>query len=386
METAIVTTVPAIRVNPDVLKWAREERGLDRATAAGLLGIPESELADYEGGTKTPMLGLLGTMAEKYEINRVSLFMPARPATRPHMPDYRTKSGGEPRALTQETILAIQEVRDALEAFADVRRADPDAIPLPRLDEVLTNEKAEDLAKRQRKALGLGIDPDRSLRTHSQARDYWRQLVEAQGVFVYLLNMDLEDCRGFSLFHEGLAAICVNDREENPGAESFTLWHEFCHLLRRQIGISDENRTNRVEQYCNRFAGAFLVPTVPLRGELNSPIRPAEYPTSVVASLANRFKVSQRAIALRLEQTGLAPEGYYNRHTAAWDRPRQRKDTDKPVIRSRSAVDVAERSFGRRHTLTVFRALRRGALNSSEASGLLRVQPTSFDALLARVE
>jgi transcriptional regulator with XRE-family HTH domain len=255
-------SVPEISVNGDVLKWAREERGLSRAVAADLLEISHSELTAYEEGRKKPLVGMLRLMSARYQINFVSLLLPQPPPPQPQLQDFRTHPGRSPRALTMETLIAIQDVhvRDALATFAEVRADDPSSVPLPKLDQMRERETPEELAARQRRRFGVGIKRQQEWPSLAFARNEWRRRIEAQGIFVYLKPMNLEDCRGFSIIHEGLAAICVNDREESPGAETFTLLHEFCHLLRRQTGISDENRRNAVEKYCNQFAASFFNP------------------------------------------------------------------------------------------------------------------------------
>lgn len=386
-ESPTVITVAEINVNGDVLKWARTEREHDRTAAADLLGIPEQELAEHESGTKKPTVSVLRHMAAKYEINFVSLLLPAPPAPVPRLHDFRTLAQGVASALTHETAVAIQDVRDALEAFAELREADPLAVPLPRLDTVRPRESPEDLAARQRKRFAVTIEDQQRWWTHSFARDEWRRKIEALGVFVYLKPMDLNDCRGFSMMHEGLAAICINDCEETAGAETFTLWHEYCHLLRRAAGISDENRYNPTERYCNLFAASFLIPKTKLREILNSPTKPANYPDTVVRRLANCFKVSNRAMALRLEYTGLAPRGFYSARTAAWDKPKPpRQPRPTIMVKGPTAVGRAARVLGGHHTRTVLKAYKSGLLTGADAHYMLDVPIPSFGRLGAVVE
>jgi Zn-dependent peptidase ImmA (M78 family) len=376
--------VAVIAVNPDVLKWARNERGYDRTSAAGVLKISELELAAYESGTKKPNVSMLRHMAARYEINFASLLLPDPPPPLPKIHDFRTFSAGFASTLTHSTTVAIQEVRDALAAFAELRDVDPDAVPFPRLDYARPKESPEDLAARYRRRFGLGVDDQQRWPSQAFARDEWRRRIEALGVFVYLKPMNLNDCRGFSMVHEGLAAICINDKEESAGAETFTLWHEFCHLLIRQTGISDENRYNRTERYCNLFAASFLIPKTKLREMLNSPTKPNEYSDATVKRLANSFKVSNRALALRLEYTGLAPKGFYSRRTAAWDIPKPKKST--PVKKGISAVARAVRVFGGHHTKTVLKAHKSGLLTGADAHHMLDVPIQSFPRLRLAVE
>lgn len=383
MQPATIT-LPKITVNPDVLKWARVERGLSLADGAKKIGISEIELAEYESPRPSVQvdLGILRRMSDGYGINRVSLFLPQPPPPLKKLHDFRTAVKRR-SALHQETLLAIQDVRDSLDAFAELRDLDPKAVDTPQLDKVLRDESAEALAKRQRRRFGVSVKEQFSWHSPAYARDQWRRRIEEFGVFVYLKPMDKGDCRGFSLFHDGLAAICVNDREESPGAEAFTLLHEFCHLLLRNTGISDENQVNRIERYCNRFAASFLIPIVDLRDQLKSPTEAYDYPDKKIHSLANKFKVSDRAMALRLEETRLAPKGYYNAHPGAWDLPKVRV---RQIKGGATAVQKAAKALGRRHTKTVLRAYGKGALSAPEAHALLDVPRKSFRLLEMAVE
>ncbi len=109
----------------------------------------------------------------------------------------------------------------------------------------------------------------------------------------------------------------VSKAEEYDPAKTFTLIHEYCHLLLREPGISDQNRENPVEEYCNRFAGAFLIPRSALRAVLPRwPNEPVEWERNDIREWAGQLKVSQQALALRLEDLGAAPAGFYGRLVA----------------------------------------------------------------------
>jgi transcriptional regulator with XRE-family HTH domain len=68
-------SVAEIPIKGAVLRWARKLRGLsvDEA-AARRLGIPRSDLEDYENERKRPTLGVIDKISMKYSINYGSLF------------------------------------------------------------------------------------------------------------------------------------------------------------------------------------------------------------------------------------------------------------------------------------------------------------------------
>ena len=117
-----------------------------------------------------------------------------------------------------------------------------------------------------------------------------------------MIPMPPDELSGFSVFRDGMAAICINDREPTEGAKIFTLLHEYSHLLLRRTGISDENNDNEVERFCNEFAASFLIPRQPLVDATGDVEIPHEFSDSDVKNLARKFRVSNRAIASDLKR------------------------------------------------------------------------------------
>jgi Zn-dependent peptidase ImmA (M78 family) len=176
----------------------------------------------------------------------------------------------------------------------------------------------------------------------------------------------------------------VNDSESSEGAKIFTLFHEYCHLLLRQAGISDENDSNRIEQFCNQFAASFLTPKSAIAESVAGFALPHEFSDTEVKRLATRFRVSNRAIALRLERTGLAPRGFYARRTAPWDVP-EPSDEPKPIPEGRqpSYIRIQIKKKGRLHAETILHAVERRAINSFDAAELMGLKYSSFGKLKA---
>jgi Zn-dependent peptidase ImmA (M78 family) len=203
-----------------------------------------------------------------------------------------------------------------------------------------------------------------------------------------MIPMPIKELSGFSVSRDGLAAICVNDNEPTEGAKIFTLFHEYCHVLLRQTGISDENDSDQVEWYCNRFAASFLVPLADLKNaiaELLGDIEiPYEFSDANVKRLAVSFRVSNRAVALRLERTGLAPERFYRRRTGPWDLPNPPVQVSSP--RQPSPIRIHIKRNGRLHTRTVLEAVNKHVINSFDASELIGLRPATFKAVEAALE
>lgn len=373
-------TMPEVPVNGKVLEWARAIRGLDIESAAELLEVPPDELRDYESEAKRPLVGFLRLISAKYRINFTSLLMP-EPLPIEKLPtDHRIRYGARP--LSIDTLVAMEEVTEALEAFEDIASEAARIIPRLNIGRAQLEEDPAAVAVRERKRFGVGVEEQRAWRSLDEARRQWRRRIEDHGVFTYMIPMqEPDELSGFSILRDDLAAICINDREPTEGAKVFTLFHEYCHLLLRQTGISDENNSNRVEKFCNEFAASFLIPRGPLIEAIGDIETPYEFSDVDVKRLATRFRVSNRAIALRLEKLGLAPPGFYGRRTAPWDFPSE----PRPVTSERqpSYVTLRIKRVGRLHAATILQAVERRVINSFDASELLGLQPTSFGKIKA---
>jgi len=379
-ESELMAEVP---VNGEVLRWAREIRGLTLGEAAEKLGISPSELYAYESGAKKPLVGFLRIMSAKYQINFTSLLMP-EPLPIEKLPtDHRNRFGK--KKLSLDTLAVIEEVREALEAFKDISTAKRSIVQKPKLGRATLKEDPEEVAARERKKFGVSLELQKSWKTQSKARIEWRKQIEQRGIFTYMIALPLDELSGFSLFRDDLAAICVNDREFTEGAKIFTLFHEYCHLLLRKTGISDENNKNQVERFCNQFAASFLIPKGHLANAVSAYLgdidTPYEFSDSDVKHLSKSFLISNRAMAMRLQETGLAPSGFYERRTAPWDVPSE----PRPITSATqpSPVRMRIKRLGHLHTATVLAAVNKKAINSFDASQLIGLRPEVFPKIEA---
>jgi Zn-dependent peptidase ImmA (M78 family) len=371
-----------VPVNGKVLQWARQIRGLSLNDAAMILGVSSTELRSYESGGKKPLVGFLRKMSQRYRINFSSLLMP-EPLPIEKLPtDRRVRRGRTP--LSIDTLVAIEEITEALDTFQDIREGGSRIVPALHIGKAKLKEDPETVAARERKSFGVSIEEQKTWRGLGEARRKWRQRIEDHGVFTYMIPLPPQELSGFSLFRDGMAAICVNDREPTEGAKIFTFFHEYCHLLLRKAGISDENNKDSLEKFCNAFAASFLIPRDALVSEIGDVQTPYDFPDSEIKRLSTRFRVSNRAMAMRLQETGLAPEGFYLRRTAPWDIPAESRPMASES--SPSPIRIRIKRIGKLHAKTVMRAVKKHAINSFDASQLIGLQPTVLPKVAAALE
>lgn len=309
--------------NPDVLKSARELRNLSVEKAAELLGIEPDMLRDLERGASQPTLTQLKTMSKKYRLP-LATFAHSEPVQPPErVTDYRTVEGA-PAVPSLELSVALDEARQLQEFVSELVEADEALYQRPELPVATRGDDPERLAASERNRLGYTAAVQFDTRDAADALNFLRTAIEGQGIFVYFVKgAPPTDFRGFCLLGDEYEppVIGVNDEESVPGAALFTLVHEYCHLLLRAPGVSGRELRNPTERFCNSFAAGFLMPPQVLRQALPLWDRPREWDDGEIADGARRLRVSQQALALRLEELGQARSGFYQAWLARHEGP-----------------------------------------------------------------
>jgi Zn-dependent peptidase ImmA (M78 family) len=364
--------VTRVAADKDVLQWARERVKLTVESAAALLKCKPDLLAKIEGGDASPNATLFRRMSDVYFLPEATLLGLARPVARPLPRDFRSFDGNAV-ALSYETIVAIKLVEARQEALAYLAEID-EAVVAPNLPIHSLKENPEKLGTSFRQQLGFPIIDQLRL-TSEQAFTRWRLLVEDLGVSVYVEPLGADDTRGVSIFFNDFPAILVDQNEKFAGARSFTLFHELCHVLIRQAGISNFNPRNAVERFCNQFAAAYLMPIEAVEAAFPREAFEQREPTiPELAAAARKLCVTISQLALRLEELDFAKAGYFKRIVSTLSPPT-------PKVRSKGGPEykyVYLSRYGHHLPDAVFGSLDRGAISSTQAARILEVSPSHF--------
>jgi Zn-dependent peptidase ImmA (M78 family) len=187
---------------------------------------------------------------------------------------------------------------------------------------VAVRDNPEQIGGRIREFLGLTIDEQQKWRDPRNGYNGWRQKIEAAGVLVFqVTTVEKAQMLGFSLAFDQLPVIAVN-RKLRPNGRTFTMLHEFTHLLLREGGVCDIDehvlrppREQATEVFCNHVAGAALVPTADLlaHGILSRHRRDREWTDDELEALARHFSVSAEVVLRRLLIAGRTTQDFYAR-------------------------------------------------------------------------
>lgn len=124
--------------------------------------------------------------------------------------------------------------------------------------------------------------------------------------------------RGLCLSADPMPVIVYG--KEAPSAQAFTLCHELGHVLLGRSGISGTPRfgsnvadeEKKVEDWCNRFAAALLIPSAALAERLGAPSEAAaSFDDIELGRLARDFSVSRHAMLIRLVNLGYVHAAFY---------------------------------------------------------------------------
>jgi Zn-dependent peptidase ImmA (M78 family) len=131
---------------------------------------------------------------------------------------------------------------------------------------------------------------------------------------------------GFSLTERPLPIIGIN-RKLAPNGRTFTLLHEFVHVLLRESSLCDIDegfarppQEQRTEIFCNAVAAETLVPRDALLSD--SLVRPharsRDWSDEELGAIARNFGVSAHVILRRLLTLGRTTQSFYASRAAVW--------------------------------------------------------------------
>lgn len=366
-----------IRVNPAVLKWARETSGAAIEETARRLKVPPSTVARWEAEEASLTLWQGRTLASYFRRPLAALLLPAPPPEPGPPQDFRTLPSGRTR-LDRKTRLAIRKAQ-RLRSIAKelMQTVSQGAVPHPGKTSV--SERPEEAAHHERARLGIEVDTQLEWKNEWEAFREWRAAIERNNILVFQLPMPVEDARGFSLADEEPYAIVVSSSDA-VRARIFTLFHEFGHLLLHTPGIClpqldgrPHKHDTEIERWCNSFAGAFLVPDPALSNILRSGEAELKGQAlyDALGNVAREFKVSEQAALWRLRELGMVPRQSFH---AAMERLVARA---KRVKRRGGAVPPAKRCVaenGPLFTSLVLEAKGKGLVTYADVADYLDVR------------
>lgn len=264
-----------LRLQPEVLRWARKRARLSIAQLAEAMAVAPARVSEWERtGLMSP--ARIDALSSKTRTPLGLLYLSHPPEDGLPIPDFRTRAG-EPMNPPSPDLMEV--IGDMLRRQAWMREelADSGTEPVAFVGSHSVGDDPRAIAATIRGALDL---PDRWASTTSsweKALEKLRDHAEGSGVLVVFngivgnstnRKLDSGEFQGFSLVDAYAPLVFVNN-SDFKAAQMFTLAHEMAHLALGRPGLSGIEQFQKGhignERLCDRAAAEFLVPEVEFR-------------------------------------------------------------------------------------------------------------------------
>ena len=293
-----------INLKSNVIKGLIEISGFSKEEIAGKAKISLKSLE--EGKLTIPQLKRLAEVLKR----PIAAFFSDEVTPLPTMPDYRLN---KQKRINPEVFFAQRKLTYLLTKLKELG-VEKTAIPI-----FESNLSPFQLSNQFRHYLGVEIMKNQK---PTDILDRYKEIIEDKLkilIIEYPLkpkkSKESDDVRAFSIYSE-LSGIVLNETD-HPSVKLFSLFHEVCHLLRKNSGIcSLEYETEEKyeeESFCNKFAAEFLVPSYDIKEELKNYSMSEKTISESVSVLSKIYGVSKQVILLRLLYLQqLTREEYYS--------------------------------------------------------------------------
>lgn len=307
------------QVNPELIRWVRQDAGYSVEEAAKKLRVSPERLETWERGEARPTVRQLRLLGNACRRPLAVFYLPEPPKRFRAMHDYRRLPGDVLAQASPELRFEIRRAflrrEAALELWRDLE-GEPPEFGL-RAD---TSEVPEVVAERVREALGVALETQRRWSTSYEALNGWRDAAERLGLLVFQASgVDVEEMRAFSISDFPLPVIVVNIGDA-PAGRVFSMMHELAHLALRKGGLCDlvehgerPPEDQRIEVFCNAVAADALVPKTALlrHAVVEAHGKVPQWTDGELRDLARAFSVSREVILRRLLSMGRTTPSFY---------------------------------------------------------------------------
>jgi len=296
------------KIDPEILLFMRKSAGMTEEDIAKKLKLSKSKYLKIETGELPVSQNELVHLADIYKRPLIAFYSvdTSQSTELPH--DYRLNRD---KKISPEVFLAK---RKALYLAEELRSVTGRKTELPNIN---TNVSSLELANRVRKLLEVDYQIINEI-VETKPKDetvlsYYKSLIEEK-FFIPVLEHSLKSSgvRAFSVYGD-VSVMVLNESDQNE-VRLFSLFHEFCHLLKRQDGICtvdiEKDKDNQPEEkYCDEFAAYLLMPEDLVKSSLHTPLSNLKQ----IDALAKKFGVSKLVTLIRLKELNILNQPQYKK-------------------------------------------------------------------------
>ncbi|MDZ7859774.1 MAG: XRE family transcriptional regulator [Candidatus Krumholzibacteriota bacterium] len=392
------------KVNPNILKWARETAGLSLQEAVDKIGLNGARgvsavdrLINYELGDDEPSRPLLLRMAKRYHRPLLTFYMPYIPLKGDRGIDFRTL----PEEYTEFDNANLDVLIRDVEARQSIVRAlieDEDEVePLFFVGSSDIEDGIDSLISSIYEIINITKDDYRLERNQREAFKLLRRKVEEAGVYVLLISnlgsyhttMDVGLFRGYSIADDLAPFIIINDQDAKS-AWSFSLLHELVHICLGQTGISNDIAYTQIEKFCNDVAGKFLLSDEELDVLSINDSSDFEESLEMISDFSSEINISSTMVSYRLYRKGAISYKYWDhlriKFRELWiEKKKSRQKYSRDQDGSPSYYVLQKHRTGSALITSINNWMNAGLITTTKAGKVLGVKPKNVQKLIESV-
>ncbi len=304
-----------LKINPEVMVWARDTAELSIENAAYAIGLPVTHLGAIERGDMAPSRYQLSNMARSYKRPIFALYLTNPPQGTALLEDFRTTVSARNLDHCQDLEVLIRDLQVRHALLKSVLQGSQKRTRLNFIASASMSEGASALSRSIENRLGLSKKEIREAATQAAGFELMRQKIEGLGIFVMLSGhiswlhaiLPARIYRSFTLIDPTAPLISINENVDMSDW-IFTLIHELAHLWLGESGVTslrlDDACEQRLEQFCEDVASEFLLPMSDLESLGLTGLGTIEQRDRIIVA-ARAWQVSQQLLAYRVYQAGL---------------------------------------------------------------------------------
>lgn len=287
------------KLNPSMLKWARERLNISLESASETMNVRIKELESGKIFLSYPQLKKL---ADLYSIPLVVFFLPEPPQIKNIKASCRTLPGDVYDELSTKVLKMMDTARLMQLNLYELYNGQNSKIYRFNYFKDYVDSHVD-----LRKILNFGFEKQILLKNDEEVLKYLRDQLFEMGVFVFKESFQDTDVSGFCINDEKFPVIMINNNNTFT-RQIFTLFHELYHLITDTSGIDFINldsiytRSTNVTTYqeelkSNQYAADILISRDELNNNFNSDI---VIDRIMVSKVALKYKISREMLTRQL--------------------------------------------------------------------------------------
>jgi Zn-dependent peptidase ImmA (M78 family) len=351
--------------------------GFMEEEAAQKIGVKPYIFKTWESGESKPTISQLRKAASVYKRPLAVFFLEKPPKEFKKPKDFRRLPREDVGETSPALSLAIRNAQRKREIAINLCGLLGEKFET-KIPHYTMSRDPEEAATEARDTLGVSLSAQFAWRGKYEALRSWTEALENRGVLVFQMSgVTVNETRAFSIVEQNLPVVVINGKDF-PSPRIFSIFHEYAHLMISMEGMCSFDEAGndvraRIEQYCNRFAGAFLVPKGSLlRETVVSHKKGMEWEDPVLEGLAQKYKVSEEVILRRLLILGKTTKEFYEKKRAEFIRRTEEQQEEKGGFLLPHSRAI--RDNGGVFTNLVLRAYREENITGSDVADYLGVR------------